>query len=120
MDVIVQAQNLAGTCGVGIINQFARKQTYNTGYRVNSLPPGYPGGAGWMIAGFINTAECAVIYKQMCAEFRLIFQSPTRRNENSYNGFFFCIFDRRNSKKAKTESPTIEPRWPNNWVKAPE
>ena len=123
-----QFQLITGSCGIGNIYDYTFKKygavdrkSLDTINQDSSYydPFDRHGGAGWQLASFAkdyydkdNTQVSKEAYEILCKTRRLIFQSPVRKNKNSGNMFFFCVFDRRKTKKAKEEMPTIEAKWP--------
>jgi len=86
--------NLFGTCGVGLYYGF----DYNSpawALTINDTRAFVPGGAGWAIAGFVNTPICKKAYGQLAEKHKIIYQSPVRYNDNSGRQFFFCVYDTR-------------------------
>ena len=75
-----------GTCGVGLFYTFTRE---GYGYTPEFVRP--CGGAGWEIAGFIDTIACREVYDGLKNRFKIIHQSPSRVNRNSNNKFFFVL-----------------------------
>lgn len=75
-----------GTCGVGVLYDYNKGWGPEIGYSSES-------GCGWYVAGFIDNDTCKAAYEEMCEKYTLVYQSPIRRNKNSGNMFFFCIFD---------------------------
>lgn len=88
-----------GTCGVGYVSGF----TYHNPREIasdwwlgptNRVESRNIGGSGWLMAGFINNTTSRDAYYRLCNRWgQPVFQSPVRRNVNSQNDFFFCIFD---------------------------
>lgn len=81
-----------GTCGVGYAYHFEKD---STSWNSNILK-GTPGGCGWLMAGFITrNKECKEAFKLLSSKYKLVYRSSTRKNVNSGNFFYFCIFDTR-------------------------
>ena len=101
---------VSGACGIGAVSDFEIvdvgtgipkwRQDDNLKILKNS------GGAGWMVAGFINTPECQKAYEILMArkDYKLVFQSPIRINTNSGREFFMCLWDTE-AEKQKQEAP---------------
>lgn len=79
------------------------------GYRIHEVKPGnHRGGCGFSGTGFIPTPLSKQTYEHMCKNFRLVFQTPVRKNKNSGNMFFYAMFD----DGPNEDIPSIEPNWP--------
>lgn len=78
--------NVPGTCGVGVLHSFNLNE-----YNVNEFPHFF-GGIGYNIAGFLDTSRCEETYNEIKRKYKIIFQSPVKRNRNSGNKFFFIIY----------------------------
>lgn len=50
--------------------------------------------AGLFMASFIETRACKAAYNLLTSRFRVVYQSSVRRNENTGNDFFMCVFER--------------------------
>lgn len=87
MDLTVDCCPIDGTCGLQVIFDF--QDNCHWGETIYNL---YLGGIGYGVAGFINTPICKQAYKELCERFHLEYQSPVKRNVNSGNAFFFCVF----------------------------
>lgn len=55
----------------------------------------YEKGTGFAMSGFINTPVCKEAYQFLVSNYKLVYQSPVRVNENTDNKFFFIIYDTR-------------------------
>lgn len=85
--------SLTSTCGVGVLYSFTDSPK-GFGYTLEELEErGGDAGCGWYVVGFIDTPTCHTMYQECCEKLELVYQSPVRRNINSNNDFFFCIFD---------------------------
>lgn len=83
----------SGTCGVGYVFNFEEYDT--TGWSIDILK-GTQGGCGWLMAGFVTrNKKCREAFKLLSSKYKLVYRSPTRKNVNSGNFFYFCIFDTR-------------------------
>ena len=78
-----------GSCGLGLVADFSVDSAWG---RV-VITTGKHGGCDFLQAGFIDESDCQAAYEQLCAKYKLVYQSPVRKNRNSGNDFFFCIFD---------------------------
>lgn len=104
-----------GQCGIGKFRGF-RKETdgnfiklaKNNGWG-EVLSGRHHGGCNFVGTGFINTLLCKEMYKHMCKEFKLVFQTPPRNNRNSGHMFFYAMFD---DDHLSTDIEGIEPNWP--------
>lgn len=99
-----QATHLGG-CGMGYVYDFT---TDSNGWKTNIVDCG---GTGFFTACFIPRPNCKEAYEHFCKQYRLVFQTQKRINENSDNYFFTAIFDRQKSERARRMMPTIEPKW---------
>ncbi len=87
-------QTLQGTCGVGLLAGFQTAWSDRPDERrMDRVVP--RGGAGWQVAGFVNTNVCKDAYETLKKRYKIVMQTRTRRNNNSGNRFFFCIYDSR-------------------------
>jgi hypothetical protein len=54
-------------------------------------------GAGWAIASFTDSVSLEDTYYKAYLElkkkFKIIYQSPVRKNRRTGNKFFFCVYD---------------------------
>lgn len=89
----VACGRIPGGCGVLNFYQF------NVGYQSLSiytkeyLKKNAPS-AGWAIATFrVGYSTDQQVYDELKTMFPIVHQSPVRRNKNSDNDFFFCIYD---------------------------
>lgn len=99
MAKIERSKTLDGTCGVGLFWGF---QTYDNYYGrplTKNAPP--VGGCGWNIAGFINDNDRKSVYEEMKATYKIVQQSPVRRNRNSGNNFFYVMYDCKKPRRSK-------------------
>lgn len=104
---------VTGACGMGVVFDF-RNTPKGRYEEAESLKKGDQrcSGCDMFSSGFIDNAVCKEAYETLTKHFRLVFQTSIRVNRNSDNRFFFCVFDRRTSDKAKTDMPTLEASWP--------
>lgn len=77
---------LPDTCGVSVLFSYSTVGYYRPISHMTL------GGIGYAVAGFIDNDVCRQAYAEMCERFHLEYQSPVKRNPNSGNNFFFCIF----------------------------
>ena len=84
---------LPATCGVGVLFDFQERGSRWLGETIDEIKSDMQAGSGWYVVGFINTKTCRAAYEDLISNTKLIYQSPVRRNRNSKNDFFFCIFD---------------------------
>lgn len=92
MSVTCIEETVTWSCGLSVIGGFGHGGDYSALERGNA---GNQGGTGFFIAAFIDSDSCRAAYDELIKNYRLVFQSPVRRNVNSNNDFFFCVFDRR-------------------------
>ena len=83
------------TCGLGVVGDFSFSKSESWEWNKREVLQAPEKGTGFFVAGFIDTNVCEKAYKQLCEKYTLIYQSPVRTNRNTYNQFFFCIFDRK-------------------------
>jgi hypothetical protein len=92
---------LSQTCGVGEIGVFREHVIPNhwEGLKPTTKDVVPKGGAGWVICSFTNDPvrehEYKQAYKELCKRWKLVYQSPVRKNNRTNKLFFFCIFDSR-------------------------
>ncbi len=87
--MLANTTTLQGTCGVGLCYGF---RTEGYGSNVLNLNLAANAGIGFSIAGFTNTRICKQMYKHINSKYKIVFQSPVKRNRNSGNQFFFIVF----------------------------
>lgn len=87
---------IVGSCGISTLYDFQDDDDF-WAPPMGCLPnnKNMDGGCGWILIGFINTKLMRKVYQEACKKYTLVYQSPVRRNRNSGNQFFFCIFDAR-------------------------
>lgn len=111
--IYVSQRTLENGCGLGYISNY---RDYTDQWTITVKPKAVTaGGTGLFIGCFVNSINCKKVYEEACANHRLVFQTPMRRNNNSGRGFFTAMFDRSQSKKLKANMPAVEPNWP--WKK---
>lgn len=97
-EVCCYSDLVEGTCGLTVLFNF---ESYDDGDlwmdKVSKLE--YNEGAGFAVAGFIDTEECRDAYAALSLRFKIVYQSPVRMNTNSNNEFFFCIYDTSEESK---------------------
>jgi hypothetical protein len=91
----VRDNDLQGTCGVTLLWDFEMGHNWDSYGHVHVADLNGSGGTGYAIAGFIENEICRRTYEELKAQFKIIWQSEVRMNENSDNLFFFVIYDRR-------------------------
>ena len=106
MTIYTKSRTLAGTCGVGLFHDFS---DYSWDYENYPLArAGAHGGCGWQIAGFINgDPNVKEAYHILKERYKIVMQSPIRRNSNSGHNFFFVLYDTKKQRKSKN-NPTPE------------
>lgn len=87
-----QVSSVVWTCGLGIVGDFGSDYWKKSVDEVKQSFAHYEG-TGFFVAGFVNTSVCEKAYKELCDKNKIVYQSPVRKNKNSDNNFFFCIFD---------------------------
>lgn len=102
-NIYTYCDTIPGNCGVGylydIVKQNPTERYYwNSSTTINQLRN--QGGPRWLLSGFTNSPELEEAYELLCNKYKLVYQSPVRRNENSGNNFFFCIFDTSRRRRA--------------------
>ena len=107
------AGTLTGGCGVGLMYSFTKdKILYSDQINIKNHDfedyDSAVGGCGWQIACFIDTKECAQMYKEIKERFPIVYQSPIRHNVNSDNNFFFVVFD-TGQPNQEDDTADIEP-----------
>ena len=86
-------ESIVGSCGIGVI--YGLESLF--GRDLSHLVPS--GGAGWELVAFIENDKCSMAYKTLKKRWPIVYQSPVRRNINSGNNFFFCIYDTSDNEK---------------------
>lgn len=90
---------------------YHRKTGY-TVYNIKNISKVHSGGCQLFGTGFINNKTMKEAYQQLCANSRLVFQTPVRMNKNSNNLFFYAMFDELDNKEEDGYLPTLQPKWP--------
>lgn len=88
MTVYAEVDSLPDTCGLEVVFAFDDRRWWGA-EAINEMRFG---GIGYGVAGFIDDEICKEAYKELCERFHLEYQSPVKRNPNSGNLFFFCVF----------------------------
>ena len=83
----VKIGSVGYTCGLKYVGYFYDGYDPFTKQQISQY------GTGFFVAGFINNKKCKKAYEYFCEKTTLVYQSPVRRNRNTDNDFFFCIFD---------------------------
>lgn len=86
--------NLFGTCGAGLVASFINTHS-NYGVTLDNVGAG---GTGIFCAGFVGTNVCKEAYEELKGNYKIVYQSPKRRNNNSGRQFIFVVYDRRLKK----------------------
>lgn len=86
--------NIPGACGV--INLWYFTTTWNS-VDVKDLQE--EEGAGFLFVSFINSKNCKKVYEALSKSYSILFQSEVRKNTNSNNQMFICIFDLKKDKQ---------------------
>lgn len=107
MKMYCKADTIPGSCGLGYVRNYFHA---NASYGATRADQIQVGGTGFFTAAFVNTLTCKDMFNVLVSKYKVVMQSPTRRNENSGNGFFFLILDRSNRKKLGYTP--IEAKWP--------
>lgn len=81
-----------GACGVGVISDFT-STNHNPFKPSESGKIIHEGGADLLLVGFINTKICEKVYNHLIKTYPLLLQTSVRRNNNTNNQFFACVFD---------------------------
>lgn len=106
-------QNLAGSCGLGLVYAFRDMPEETYGYTHQAplaMAQRHAGGTGFFTAAFVNTTTSKKAFEELVKNNKVVFQSPMRRNNNSNRGFFFLILDR--TERKRLGYTPIEAKWP--------
>jgi hypothetical protein len=96
--VLTFYQDSMGTCcGVNEIGSFRLNGKSDFGY-VPIPSTLEKSGTGLMVAAFINNADNKAAYEKLMREHELVYQSPVKRNSNSGNRMFLCVFQWKNPR----------------------
>lgn len=83
------------SCGLEVVGGF-RYERYDWENAAEHAVQNRRGrGTGYCVAAFIDTAVCRDAYNVVTKKYKVLFQSPVRRNLNSGRPFFFIIYDTR-------------------------
>lgn len=99
--VLGRHTTVKGACGVGVTHDWE----YNDSDWIYGVPveSKNPGGAGWLMAGFVvGDKVCDIAKKQLTKKFNVVYESPVRLNKNSDNEFYFMVFDTLDSDIKQT------------------
>jgi hypothetical protein len=114
------ANLLSSTCGVGLLYNFTSRDNYWGHPRRSHARP--VGGCGWNIAGFVNDQDRKEVYEYLKSTYKIVTQSPVRRNNNSGNSFFYVMYDCKKPRRSKNNpegkwdlSGNDQHKWP--WKK---
>lgn len=86
-----------GSCGLGVAFEFSYTTFVHPSW--SSAKPidkdfVHSGGTGFFVAMFVVGDEtCDKAYEVLKAKYEIVYQSPVRKNVNSNNDVFFCVFD---------------------------
>jgi hypothetical protein len=90
-------------CGVGEIGSFNLQEGGINAFGYTPTPSNLQrSGTGLMVAAFINNAANKAAYEKMVKEHKLLYQSPVKRNSNSGNRLFFCVFQWNSRRQRNT------------------
>lgn len=93
MSVFAEQCILPGGCGVGVPAYFQNCQDYWC-EKVDIARAPHSGGAGYMIAHFVvGDSLCDEAYQILKDRFPIVFESKKRKNINSDNRVYFCVYD---------------------------
>ena len=92
-DAVYGACGVSSLCGFGTTSIWHEEQ-----HDTKDLPKETRAGCGWVVCGFIDKRPSKEMYDDMTSRYPMVYQSPVRKNKNSRNNFFFCIFDVRSDK----------------------
>lgn len=86
---------IGNNCGIGHASVFRNNSDYG-----NDLKKFNPaGGAGWLLASFTTELpDYKEAYEVLKKRFKIVFQSPVRKNKRTNHQFFFCIYDTSKDK----------------------
>lgn len=118
-----------GQCGIGVLRAFRtvfdtkeEAKAYNArnySGRASGVDTKQPksfdnqivhyGGVGLFGTGFIDTDLMREVYTWLCANYKMVYCSPVRKNDNSGNNFFYALFDDSNNNDVAYITP---PKWP--------
>jgi hypothetical protein len=100
VSVFAESCTLPGGCGVGVYAYFQDSPDSWEEKMDISLAP-HSGGAGYLITHFVvGDKLCDEAYKILKDRFPIVFESDKRKNKNSDNKVYFCVYD----TKGKCES----------------
>lgn len=90
--------NVGGNCGLGVLynHSLAKGGFY---YSRAKTAAKQVGGTGFVVTGFVDSDACQAVYDELKDNYEIIYQSPVRRNRNSGNDFFFCVYDTRGKNR---------------------
>lgn len=86
----VFSSRLPYCCGVVDVGNFTDNASYGASY--GTLISNIRSGTGIFTATFVNTTACKRAYEKLKQSHTLLYQSPLRRNTNSYREVFLCVF----------------------------
>ena len=110
---------LQGTCGIGLFYGFDSAYGGQVDSWQNPEKITGQGGANWQLAGFIEGHATKEVYETFKKRFKIVLQTPVRRNRNSGNRFFCVMYDTQKPRKSKKNpegvfdlSGNITHKWP--------
>jgi len=81
------SEALGCACGIELCFDFTdEKRLYNMD--ISHIK----GGAGFALLAYVDDTICYKMYEAMAKKYPILYQSPVRKNLNSGNDFFFCIY----------------------------
>jgi hypothetical protein len=86
-------------CGVDELGGFIGSD-YGASYQSSVVSRS---GTGLFVAAFIDNDTNRRAYEQLTKEHRLLYQSPVKRNDNSGNQLFLCVFQYRTPRRQQQE-----------------
>lgn len=88
---------IVSSCGVSVLCEFDSAYGIERKDLKTNIPPG---GCGYHFALFVvDDAVCDKWYKALCKQYTLLYQSPPRKNRNSGNICYLCIFASNEDEK---------------------
>lgn len=92
MTIFAHSTTVAGGCGIGVFANFHVTDRYGDKRDLKLAP--HQGGAGYLLVHFIvGDKVCDKAYTILAKRFPIAFQSEIRRNLNSNNDVYFCVYD---------------------------
>lgn len=91
MNVRVATSALAGGCGIHVLHGFEHPSSYYS--KLKDFHTLLSKGSGFTIVNFVNAPNCKKVYREMLSFYKIVYQSPVRRNSRSGRDGFFVVFD---------------------------